>query len=155
MRPPGSVRAPELALPGLVWFNTPAPLSNADETGGAVLPTSPGQPPTRTSELANYEVSRVTRHTVSPSGQVARLSVAVLVDDDRTGPLGADGKAPAPKEGASTPKPKWVFHTEHGADIIVQSKRARLSLDDRIAALQEALEQAKVNQVILSRFETV
>ena len=44
------------------------------------------------------------------------------------------GEAPAPKEGASTPKPKWVFHTEHGADIIVQSKKARLSLDERIVA---------------------
>ncbi len=65
------------------------------------------------------------------------------------------GKAPAPKEGASTPKPKWVFHTEHGADIIVQSKRVRLSLDERIAALSEALEQAKVNQVVLTRFEPV
>ena len=56
------------------------------------------------------------------------------------------GKAPAkPKseEPAPAPKPKWVFHTEHGADIIVQSKKLRLSLDERIAALQEALKQAK------------
>ena len=50
------------------------------------------------------------------------------------------------KEAAATPKPKWVFHTEQGADIIVQSKKARLSLDERIAALQEALKQAKAQR---------
>lgn len=58
------------------------------------------------------------------------------------------GRAPAkPKaeadEGATAPKRKWVFHTEHGADIIIQAKKARLSVDERIAALQEAIEQAK------------
>jgi|APEBP8051073178_1049388.scaffolds.fasta_scaffold09859_2 ParB-like partition proteins len=53
------------------------------------------------------------------------------------------GKTPAKKEGEAVPKPKWVFHTEHGADIIIQSKKAQLSLDERIAALQEALKQAK------------
>ena len=65
------------------------------------------------------------------------------------------GKAPTSKEGVSTPKPRWVFHTEHGADIIVQSRRARLSLDNRVAALQEALEQVNVNHAILRRFEAI
>ena len=52
------------------------------------------------------------------------------------------GKVPA-KEASAAPKPKWVFHTEHGADIIVQAKKSRLSTDERIAALAEALKQAK------------
>ncbi len=56
------------------------------------------------------------------------------------------GKTPAKKEAETTPKPKWVFHTEHGADIIIQSKKAQLSLDERVAALQEALKQAKARQ---------
>lgn len=56
------------------------------------------------------------------------------------------GKAPTTTEGAATPKPKWVFHTQYGADIIIQSKQARLSLEERIAALQEALEQARAAQ---------
>jgi flagellar M-ring protein FliF len=37
----------------------------------------------RQSEVTNYEVSKVTRHKVSPAGQLSRLSVAVLVDDIR------------------------------------------------------------------------
>ena len=57
------------------------------------------------------------------------------------------GKAPVKeKEDAAPPKPKWVFHTEHGADIIVQSKKSRLSLEERIEALAEALKQAKAGR---------
>lgn len=36
----------------------------------------------RTAETTNYEISKVTRHTVRPRGEVARLSVAVIVDDE-------------------------------------------------------------------------
>jgi flagellar M-ring protein FliF len=36
----------------------------------------------RSSETTNYEISRTTRHTVKPSGDVARLSVAVILDDE-------------------------------------------------------------------------
>jgi flagellar M-ring protein FliF len=36
----------------------------------------------RMSDVTNYEISRVTRHTIKPRGDVARLSVAVIVDDD-------------------------------------------------------------------------
>jgi len=39
--------------------------------------------PGRTTETTNYEVSKTTRHTVSPQGQLARLSVAVILDDER------------------------------------------------------------------------
>jgi flagellar M-ring protein FliF len=39
--------------------------------------------PLRTMQRENFEISRTTRHTVRPSGGVARLSVAVLVDDEQ------------------------------------------------------------------------
>ena len=35
------------------------------------------------SETANYEVGRFTRHRVQPQGQIARLSVAIVLDDAR------------------------------------------------------------------------
>jgi flagellar M-ring protein FliF len=44
---------------------------------------SAGAGPGRTSETTNYEVGRLTRHTVIPQGQIARLSVAVVLDDER------------------------------------------------------------------------
>jgi flagellar M-ring protein FliF len=66
----------------------------------ANLPTSPpavglpaGPPPAaqtastlpasqRSAETTNYEISRVTRHTIRPRGDISRLSVAVIVDDE-------------------------------------------------------------------------
>lgn len=61
--------------------NTPAPVLTPNGSS-------------RNSETTNYEVSKLTRHRLSPQGQLARLSVAVVVDDDRPEP--APGQ-PAPK----------------------------------------------------------
>jgi flagellar M-ring protein FliF len=46
----------------------------------AALATLPGSQ--RNAETSNFEVSRLTRHTVQPPGDIARLSVAVILDDD-------------------------------------------------------------------------
>ncbi len=50
---------------------------------GEAKPPAPAPPPvsaTNSSETTNYEVSRLTRHRVQPRGDIARLSVAVLLD---------------------------------------------------------------------------
>jgi flagellar M-ring protein FliF len=46
----------------------------------------------RTSELTNYEVSKLVRHTIGPFGDIKRLSVAVIVDDALKIEKGNDGK---------------------------------------------------------------
>lgn len=56
----------------------------------------------RSSELTNYEVSKLTRHTISPSGQLSRLSVAVLVDDAKASKVDENGKVVV----TSTPRSK-------------------------------------------------
>lgn len=61
--------------------STPAP------SLAATLPSAPS----RMSETTNYEVGHVTRHTVSPQGGLARLSVAVILDDERVSAKGSDG----------------------------------------------------------------
>ncbi len=45
----------------------------------------------RSSETTNFEVSRTTRHVLQPPGDVARLSVAVILDDDQTTKQNQDG----------------------------------------------------------------
>jgi flagellar M-ring protein FliF len=55
---------------------------------GAV-PTGPGS--SRSAETTNYEVSRTTRHIIQPPGDVSRLSVAVILDDDQVSKAGEDG----------------------------------------------------------------
>lgn len=77
--------------------NLPPVVLPDGEEGPPVVPaaaTGAGPGLTRSSEVTNYEVGKVTRHTVRPRGELASVSVAVLVDDEVTMTAGADG-APA------------------------------------------------------------
>ncbi|MEZ5284224.1 MAG: flagellar basal-body MS-ring/collar protein FliF [Vicinamibacterales bacterium] len=63
--------------------NTPPALSTSPATPPA--PTVASAPPGgRMSETTNYEIGRLTRHTIVPQGRLSRLSVAVILDDERT-----------------------------------------------------------------------
>jgi flagellar M-ring protein FliF len=61
------------------------------QTAAASLPFT-GPAMSRTAEVTNYEISKTVRHSVVPRGELARLWVAVLVDDDVQVKPGADGK---------------------------------------------------------------
>ena len=86
--------------------------ASADQSNGAGIatvagargnaPVSPDSPApaqqaiagpnsSRSSETTNYEVSRTTRHVLQPPGDVARLSVAVILDDDHVTKQNPDG----------------------------------------------------------------
>ncbi len=52
----------------------------------------------RQSEVTNYEVSKMVRHTVQPKGTVRRLSVAVILDHKTIYSKGADGKVTSTPE---------------------------------------------------------
>lgn len=73
--------------------NTPPPA----DTNTAPVSMVPGAPSQRTTENSNFEISKTVRHTITPSGQVERLSVAVLVDDDRTTEPAKDGTPGKPE----------------------------------------------------------
>ncbi len=74
--------------------NAPPDLTTAAPQAAAAVAVTPGTTG-RATETVNYEIGKKTRHTVEASGQVARLSVAVLVDDVRV--PSADGTAPTSK----------------------------------------------------------
>jgi flagellar M-ring protein FliF len=72
--------------------NQPPALSTSTANATAAAPAPvPMQGPGRSTELTNYEVGKVVRHTVSPQGQLARLSVAVILDDERVSTPGENG----------------------------------------------------------------
>lgn len=72
--------------------NQPPALSTSTANTAAPAPAPvPMQGPGRSTELTNYEVGKITRHTVSPQGQLARLSVAVILDDERVSTPGEGG----------------------------------------------------------------
>jgi flagellar M-ring protein FliF len=68
--------------------NAPPAASTATPAAAVV---AAAQPAARTVETTNYEVSRLTRHTIVPQGQLSRLSVAVILDDERTTTTDASG----------------------------------------------------------------
>ena len=75
---------------------TPADAAATTATPAATPAPAPMLPPGvpgRATETTNYEVGRVTRHTISPQGDLARLSVAVILDDERVTTKAQDGTA--------------------------------------------------------------
>jgi flagellar M-ring protein FliF len=83
-----------------------------ERLGGSNSPSGvPGNPPSpagssayssdrsRQSEVTNYEVSKMVRHTLQPKGSVRRISVAVLLDHRTVQTQGPDGRI------SSTSKP--------------------------------------------------
>ena len=91
--------------PALSTSNAATPATNADApaaTPAVATPAGPAAPvavaastlptgPGKMSEITNYEIGRTTRHTVSAQGSLARLSVAVILDDERVATKNADG----------------------------------------------------------------
>jgi len=94
--------------------------NNATPNGNAQAPATPPvfTPPlnggistvasgsNRQQDRTNFEVGKTTSHRISPQGQLARLSVAVILDDQRV-------PAPAAAPGAAAPAPapttqKWA-----------------------------------------------
>jgi flagellar M-ring protein FliF len=69
----------------------------ATPTGAAPAPLTPPPPAgapamaSRSAETTNYEVSKTTRHRIAPPGQIARLTVAVVLDDERVASKAAGG----------------------------------------------------------------
>lgn len=91
--------------------NAPPNTSTALPPAAAPTPMVAG----RTTETANYEVGKVTRHTLAPSGQLARLSVAVIVDDERKA---AEGQAAtnAPRNAETMERIKGLVAAAVGLD---------------------------------------
>lgn len=58
----------------------PGVRANVPDVGGPGGATANGTSSTRTSETINYEISKTVSHSVSPVGEIERLTVAVLVD---------------------------------------------------------------------------
>ena len=62
--------------------NLPAPAPTRG-TGATPLTTAPGPTSQRTTETKNNEIGVTKVHTIQPAGEIERLSVAVIVDDDQ------------------------------------------------------------------------
>jgi len=71
--------------------NLPAAATPAGVPPAAVPAPGPANAATRNTETTNFEISRTTRHTVTPGGGIARLSLAVILDDEQVATKEKDG----------------------------------------------------------------
>ncbi len=77
--------------------NAPPDLTTANPQAATNVAVTPGTTG-RSTETVNYEIGKKTRHTVDAGGQVAKLSVAVLVDDVREAKPDGSGQTSKPRE---------------------------------------------------------
>lgn len=70
--------------------------ARGNEPASPTAPAPAGPPAgpssSRNAETTTYEVSRLTRHTIQPPGEVARMSVAVILDDDHVAKTSGEGE---------------------------------------------------------------
>lgn len=95
--------------------NAPPPVGQAPKPVVTPAPVMAG----RSTETTNFEVSKLTRHTVAPRGELARLSVAVILDDIRTQTKDAEGKTQQsnkPREAAEVERIKNLVAAAVGFD---------------------------------------
>ncbi len=82
--------------PGEVAAGVPGVLSNMTEAGTVELDAVEKTAFNKEETTANYEISKITRHTVDPVGEVRRISVAVIVDGTYRAPEADGGEGAAP-----------------------------------------------------------
>jgi flagellar M-ring protein FliF len=70
---------------------TAAPLSAAATVAARPAPGVAGAAAARSAETTNFEVGKTVRHTVRPRGDIARISVAVLIDNEQIAKPGQPG----------------------------------------------------------------
>jgi len=78
---------------GIAGARANAPPAASTAPAGPATPVLAAAPPgARTTETTNYEVSKLTRHTIVPQGRLSRLSVAVILDDERAAATDGSGR---------------------------------------------------------------
>ena len=93
--------------------NLPPDPSKPEATAAASLtnlPTGAGS----TAETTNYEVSKLTRHSLQPRGAITKLSVAVLLDDDHPLAAASGDQQQPPQPAAAKPRTPEDIQEIHG-----------------------------------------
>jgi flagellar M-ring protein FliF len=114
----------------------PSPKATPPPVPAANAPTVLAQGTTHMSEMTNYEVGKVTTHRIQPQGQIAKLSVAVLLDDDRSG--GQPGKS----------KPRSAKELEKIHEVVAAAVGFDEERGDRLTVENIAFEETPVEEVV-------
>ena len=93
------------------------------------------------SETTNYEISKVTRHLIQPQGQIARLSVAVVLDDNRA-PV-AEGPTARPRR-----RRRSAEEIQKINDLVAAAVGFDTERGDQLTVENIAFEEAPVEEIV-------
>jgi flagellar M-ring protein FliF len=121
----------------------PAPTATPVTPPGPPTPSLTASGTGRQAETVNYEVGKKTVHSIAPRGDVARLSVAVVIDNARQSKTDGEGKVTR----TSTPRPQAEMQkiqqlvaaavgldTDRGDQLIVENVSFDEPVDEPAAA---------------------
>jgi flagellar M-ring protein FliF len=114
-----------------------------------VAATTPPPGTTSSSETTNYEVSKTTSHSVRPRGEITKLSVAVVLDDDRPQSAAAPpagGPASAPQPVAARPRNAADMEKIHG--LVAAAVGLDADRGDQLTVENIAFEETPVEEVV-------
>jgi flagellar M-ring protein FliF len=151
---PGAGAPPSAAAGGVAGArgNLPPPEAATDPAEDVPEPAATTGPGAllaggRTAETTNYEISKTTRHSVTPRGEVTRLSVAVLLDENRS--QGAPEAAPAGSAPDVAAPRVWApAEVQKIQDVVAAAVGLDTERGDQLTVQTIAFEETPVEPVI-------
>lgn len=135
-QPPNNVAQPTAAKPNAGTPATPgATTANASATATASGPTESSSSATR-----NFELDRTISHVSDPAGRLARLSVAVVVDDK----LAPAGKAGAPSKSV----PFSAQELQHLTDLAKNAVGFSEARGDTVSVVNQAFQHGPAMEAL-------
>jgi flagellar M-ring protein FliF len=120
------------------------PDSAPGATATAAPPVTPpvviSPPPSQLAETTNYEVGKVTTHSLQPRGDIERLSVAVVVDDER------------PVDAKEKPKPRTAADIQKIHGLVAAAVGLDMERGDQLTVENIAFEEPPVEEVVAPTF---
>jgi flagellar M-ring protein FliF len=132
----GSAAAAQGGIAGARGNLPPDP--KATKPPETVLASAPAPPPGHVAETTNYEVGKVTTHRLQPRGELQRLSVAVVVDDDHE--TTTEGGKPVRKS-----KPRSATDIQKVHDLVAASVGLDADRGDQLTVENIAFEETPVD----------
>jgi len=120
---------------------TPASPAGTPTAVATPATPTPANVASRTSNTTNWEISRTTVHTIRPRGDVARMSVAVVVDDDVVAGTDKEGK-PTQKS-----KPRSAAELQKLQSIVASAVGIDTTRGDQLTVENIAFEQPAVEEI--------
>ena len=127
--------------------NLPPPAPDPKAPAGTAAPVQPqllaggGTGSSRNAETTNYEVSRTTKHMLQPPGEVARMSVAVILDDDQV------VKQEKGKPAQITRKPRTREELQKIQGLVAASVGLETDRGDQLTVENVSFEEAPVEDI--------